>query len=78
MSHTELDLTRNYDFFQDLVSKVDGQATLLQSSGYYQDSIDLYEKKISSVKKISDLNAVHMCLIRKGDAMAISGDYKGA
>jgi hypothetical protein len=39
MSKLELDLTRNYDFIEDLMSKVDGQATLLQMSGYYKDSL---------------------------------------
>ena len=39
MTKTNLDLTRNYDFIEDLMGKVDGQATLLQISGYYKDSL---------------------------------------
>lgn len=39
MTKMELDLMRNYDYLEDLLIKVDSQATLLQISGYYQESL---------------------------------------
>lgn len=54
MSKNELDLTRNYDFLEDLMGKVDGQATLLQMSGYFKDSIDIYDKKVDYIRKSNE------------------------
>lgn len=34
-----------------MLAKVDSQATLLQLSGYYQESLDVYNKKVDSVRK---------------------------
>lgn len=51
MSKEELDLTRNYDFVEDLMGKVDGQATLLQLSGYFKDSLDIYDKRVDFIRK---------------------------
>jgi hypothetical protein len=39
MTKMELDLMRNYDYLEDMLIKVDSQATLLQLSGYYQESL---------------------------------------
>lgn len=36
LSHVELDLLRNFDYLEDMMLKIDSQATLLQLSGYYQ------------------------------------------
>ena len=44
-------MTRNYDFLEDLMNKVDGQATLLQINGYYKDSLEVYDKKVDSIRK---------------------------
>lgn len=45
MSSKELDLVRNYDYLEDTMGKIDGQATLLQLSGYLKDSLQLYDRK---------------------------------
>jgi hypothetical protein len=69
-------LTRNYDFIEDLMSKVDGQATLLQISGYYKDSLDIYDRKVDFIRKTNESEEVmNRCMIKKGDALALSGDY---
>lgn len=74
MSKLELDLTRNYDFIEDLMSKVDGQATLLQMSGYYKDSLQIYDKKVDFIRKTNESQeTMNRCLIRKADALALSG-----
>ena len=79
MKKAELDLTRNYDFIEDVMTKIDGQATLLQLSGYYKDSLDIYDKKVEHLKKTSkQYEAIYQCMIHKGDALAINGDYDGA
>ncbi len=36
MSKQDLDLVRNYDYLEDLLTRADTQATLLQLSGYYK------------------------------------------
>lgn len=75
----DLDLTRNYDFLEDLMGKVDGQATLLQFSGYYKDSIDIYDKKVDFIRKTNESEEVmNRCLIRKADALALTGDFSAA
>ena len=51
MSEQDIDLTRNYDFIQDLVKKVDGQATLLQINGEYKDSLEVYDRKVYFIRK---------------------------
>lgn len=75
MTKIELDLTRNYDFIEDLMSKVDGQATLLQLSGYYKDSLEIYDKKVDFIRKTNESEeTMNRCLIRKADALALSGE----
>jgi hypothetical protein len=54
MSKEDLDLTRNIDFIEDLMGKVDGQATLLQLSGYYKDSLEIYDKKVDFIRKTNE------------------------
>lgn len=39
MTREELDLMRNYDYLEDMMAKVDSQATVLQLSGYYKESL---------------------------------------
>lgn len=51
MTKVQLDLTRNYDYIEDLMGKIDGQATLLQLSGYYKDSLEIYDKKVDFIRK---------------------------
>ena len=51
MNKQDLDLTRNYDFLEDLMKKVDGQATLLQINGYYKDSLEVYDRKVDFIRK---------------------------
>ena len=79
MTKTNLDLTRNYDFIEDLMGKVDGQATILQISGYYKDSLEIYDKKVDFIRKTNESDdTMNKCLIRKGDALAMCGDYQNA
>ena len=51
MSENGKDMTRNYDFLEDLMSKVDGQATILQINGYYKDSLEVYDRKVDLIRK---------------------------
>ena len=39
-------LMRNHDFWENLRSKTDGQASLLQLHGYNRDSLEIYDSKI--------------------------------
>lgn len=50
MSEKQLDLVRNYDYLEDMMGKIDGQATLLQVSGYLRDSLRLYDRKAEMLR----------------------------
>ena len=54
MSDHSKDMTRNYDFLEDLMSKVDGQATILQINGYYKDSLEVYDRKVDLIRKTNE------------------------
>jgi hypothetical protein len=44
-------LLRNYDYLQDIMSRVRGQATILQMSGYFKDSLEIYHHQLEVVRK---------------------------
>lgn len=76
MTKMELDLMRNYDYLEDMLVKVDSQATLLQLSGYYKESLDIFNKKVENIRKTKDSEeSIDRCIIRKADALRISGDF---
>lgn len=54
MTKLQLDLTRNYDYLEDLMSRVDSQATLLQLSGYYKESLEVYDKKVDFIRRTNE------------------------
>lgn len=57
------------------MSKIDSQATLLQLYGYHNESLEIYSKKVNSLRRTNDSEEnVGRCLIRKADALRISGD----
>jgi len=39
-------LLRNYDYLEDLIKKDDSQAVILQMSGYFKESLEVYERKV--------------------------------
>ena len=53
MKKIELDPLRNQDYIDYLMSKNDGQITILQLNGYYKESLEIIEKKIQNMKKIN-------------------------
>lgn len=76
MTKMDLDLMRNYDYLEDMLFKVDSQATLLQLSGYYKESLDILNKKVENIRKTKDSDeSVDRCIIRKADALRVSGDF---
>ena len=46
MKKIELDPLRNQDYIDYLMSKNDGQISILQLNGYYKESLEIIEKKI--------------------------------
>lgn len=54
LSNVELDLLRNFDYLEDMMMKIDSQATLLQLSGYYQESLQVYDKKVDFIRKSNE------------------------
>ncbi len=51
MREGELGLVRNYDYLEDMMGKIDGQATLLQLTGHLKDSLFLYDRKAEAVRR---------------------------
>lgn len=51
MTEEELGLVRNYDYLEDMMGKIDGQATLLQLAGHLKDSLYLYDRKAEATRK---------------------------
>lgn len=79
MTKLDFDLMRNYDYLEDQLEKVDSQATLLQLSGYYKESMEVFDKRVDSIRRTNDSeDNMHRCLVRKGDAFRICGDYASA
>ena len=46
MKKIELDPLRNQDYIDYLMSKNDGQISILQLNGYYKESLEIIEKKL--------------------------------
>ncbi len=70
---------RNYDYLEDMMAKVDSQATVLQLSGYYKESLQIYDKKVDFIRKTTQSQeSMDRCIIKKADALRISGDYENA
>jgi hypothetical protein len=82
MSPGELSLVRNYDYLEDMMGKIDGQATLLQLAGYLKDSLHLYDRRADSLRRSAggrlQEEAVARCSILKGDALRRSGEFEAA
>jgi tetratricopeptide (TPR) repeat protein len=80
LTKLDFDLMRNYDYLEDMMSKVDSQATLLQLAGYYDDALQIYDQRVINIRNSAneEEDSMNRCLIRKGDALRISGDYTSA
>ena len=50
----ELDLLRNHDYLEDQLSKMNSQAMILQLSGYHQESLEVFDKKIDSIRSTNE------------------------
>jgi hypothetical protein len=75
----DLKLLRNFDYLEDLMMKIDSQATLLQLSGYYKESLEVYDKKVDFIRKTAESEeSVNKCLIFKADALRRSGEFDNA
>lgn len=61
------------------MKRVDSQATLLQLSGYFKESLEIYDKKADYIRKSNESQDVMSgCMIHKGDALRMSGEYEEA
>jgi hypothetical protein len=81
MSEKELDLVRNYDYLEDMMGRIDGQAALLQMSGYLKDSLEMYDRRVELLKGSDDASSeeeIGRCVVLKADALRRSGEYEGA
>ena len=79
MTKQDLDLVRNYDYLEDLLVRADSQATLLQLSGYHKESVEFYDKKVDNIRKSNESeDAMNRIIVKKADALRISGDFESA
>ena len=52
LTENEAILLRNYDYVEELIRKDNSQAIILQMSGYFKESLDVYDRKVEYLKKI--------------------------
>lgn len=56
---------------------MDSQAMILQLSGYHQESLEVFDRKINDIRKTSESDqAIEQCLLHKADALRIGGDLE--
>lgn len=44
-------LIRNYDYVEELIRNDNSQAVILQMSGYFKESLEVYDKKVEYLKQ---------------------------
>jgi tetratricopeptide (TPR) repeat protein len=75
----QLNLLRNYDYLEDIISRINSQATILQMSGYFQDSLEVYNQKLSVIRKSqASQELLDEHTIQLGDAYRINEDFDKA
>lgn len=58
------------------MGKIDSQATVLQLSGYFKESLEIYDKKVDFIRKSNESDEnMNRCLIKKADALTLNGEY---
>lgn len=79
LSPWEEKLIRNYDYLEDIIGNIDSQATVLQMSGYFKESIEVYDRKFQYIRKsqpsqeVLDKHTIHM-----GDVYLMNEDFDKA
>ena len=43
---------RNYDYVEELIRRDNSQAVILQMSGYFKESLEVYDRKVEYLRKI--------------------------
>lgn len=75
----EQNLLRNYDYLQDVTSRISSQATILQMSGYFEDSLLIYNQKLEMIRKSQPSQQVlDKHRIELGDAYRINEQFDKA
>ena len=69
MTEHEATLIRNFDYVEELIRKDTSQAVILQMSGYFKESLEVYDRKVEYLKKINASEAeLAKYTILRGDA----------
>lgn len=72
-------LIRNFDYIEDVMKNVNGQAKVLQISGHLKDSLTIYTQKIEHIRKSQpSKEVIERHMIEMGDAYRINEDYEKA
>ena len=76
LTENETVLLRNYDYLQNIIEKDNSQAIVLQMSGYFKETLEVYDKKVEYLKKIRAPEAeLNKYIILRGDAFRLNEDY---
>jgi hypothetical protein len=77
LTENEAVLLRNYDYLQNLIEKDNSQAIILQMSGYFKETLEVYDRKVEYLKKIkAPENELNKFIILRGDAYRLNEDFE--
>lgn len=72
-------LIRNYDYVEELIRNDNSQAVILQMSGYFKESLEVYDKKVEYLKQANAKETeLAKYIILRGDAYRMTEDYEEA
>jgi hypothetical protein len=70
-------LLRNYDYVEELIRRDNSQAVILQMSGYFKESLEVYDKKVDYLRKVNAKEEeLAKYVILRGDAYRMTEDYE--
>ena len=76
LTENEAMLLRNYDYVEELIRRDNSQAVILQMSGYFKESLEVYERKVEYLKKINaSEEELSKYIILRGDAYRMNEDF---
>ena len=79
LTENEAMLIRNYDYVEELIRNDNSQAVILQMSGYFKESLEVYDKKVEYLKQASAKETeLAKYVILRGDAYRMTEDYEEA
>jgi uncharacterized protein YbgA (DUF1722 family) len=68
---------RNFDYIEELIRRDNSQAVILQISGYFKESLEIYDKKVEFLRKTKAPETdLAKFIILRGDSYRMNEDYE--